>query len=288
MTAQKVGNDLDMQGFSLLKLVLENLATAPVTSVVDGRIYYDTALDQVGIRANGAWVYLGAGAVASVFTRTGAVVAVAGDYNASQITFTPASGISATQVQAAIEEVKNYAAALLAGNDAMTYEGAIDCSANPNYPAADAGHTYKISVAGKIGGGSGVNVQVGDTIVCSVDGSAAGNHATVGANWVILQTNLEYASSAEAKAKSDGAKIVVPTALADFAYVYTALIGDGSSTDLTVTHNFNTRNIIASVRKVSTHEIWTVPVIATTVNTATASFGTAPATDEFEITIMAK
>lgn len=79
--------------------------------------------------------------------------------------------------------------------DAMVYKGAIDCSGTPNYPAADAGHTYKISVAGKLGGASGPVVAVGDTAICSVDGSAAGTHAVVGANWIILQTNIDIESA---------------------------------------------------------------------------------------------
>lgn len=77
--------------------------------------------------------------------------------------------------------------------DALTYKGAIDCSANPNYPAANAGDTYKVSVAGKIGGASGVNVEVGDALICTVDGSAAGTQAAVGANWDILQVNIDGA-----------------------------------------------------------------------------------------------
>lgn len=47
----------------------------------------------------------GAGAVSSVFARTGVVVAANGDYTASQITNTPAGGIAATTVQAAIDEL---------------------------------------------------------------------------------------------------------------------------------------------------------------------------------------
>jgi hypothetical protein len=77
--------------------------------------------------------------------------------------------------------------------DALVYKGVIDCSANPNYPAADAGHIYKVSVAGKIGGGSGPNVEAGDTLICHVDASTNANHATVGANWGILQTNVDGA-----------------------------------------------------------------------------------------------
>lgn len=88
---------------------------------------------------------------------------------------------------------KAYADALLDANNAYQYKGVIDASTNPNYPAASAGHTYKISVAGKIGGASGPNVEVGDTIVALADGLAAGTHATVGANWIILQTNIDGA-----------------------------------------------------------------------------------------------
>lgn len=89
--------------------------------------------------------------------------------------------------------VKAYADGLLDANNAYQYKGVIDCSANPNYPAASAGWTYKVSVAGKIGGASGINVEVGDTLTCIVDSSAAGNQATVGANWIIVQTNIDGA-----------------------------------------------------------------------------------------------
>lgn len=88
---------------------------------------------------------------------------------------------------------KAYADSLLDANNAYQYKGAIDASTNPNYPAASAGHTYKISVAGKIGGASGPNVEAGDTITALVDASADGNHATVGANWIIVQTNIDGA-----------------------------------------------------------------------------------------------
>lgn len=86
---------------------------------------------------------------------------------------------------------KAYADALLAANDAFKVMGAIDASTNPNYPAADSGHVYRISVAGKIGGASGPNVEAGDVLTCYVDGSAAGTHAAVGANWTITQANVD-------------------------------------------------------------------------------------------------
>lgn len=54
----------------------------------------------------GNWVKVDStDAVTSVFGRTGAVTAQAGDYNASQITNTPAGNITATDVQGAINEL---------------------------------------------------------------------------------------------------------------------------------------------------------------------------------------
>ena len=74
--------------------------------------------------------------------------------------------------------------------DALIYKGVQDCSANPNYPVADAGHVYKCSVAGKIGGASGVDVTVGDLIICDTDSTSAGDDATVGSKWSVVQGDL--------------------------------------------------------------------------------------------------
>lgn len=103
-----------------------------------------------------------------------------------------ALGVSNTKVpsQAA---VKAYADALIAANDAMVFKGVIDASGNPNYPASNRGEAYKVSVAGKIGGGSGPNVEVGDLLLALTDGTASGDHSTVGAQWNITQSNLDGA-----------------------------------------------------------------------------------------------
>lgn len=74
----------------------------------------------------------------------------------------------------------------------MQFKGAIDASANPNYPAATKGDVYKISVAGKIGGGSGIAVEVNDTITASAD-NAGGSQASVGASWFVSQANIDGA-----------------------------------------------------------------------------------------------
>lgn len=118
-----------------------------------------------------------------------------------------AGSLPITQVQdptnAQDAATKNYVDTKFGAVDAVIFKGAIDASTNPNYPAADAGHLYRISVAGKIGGASGINVEVGDTILCVVDGSVAGNQATVGANWVIEQANIDGAVVGPTSATAD-------------------------------------------------------------------------------------
>lgn len=83
--------------------------------------------------------------------------------------------------------VKTYIDALPDSVNLFQHKGAIDCSSNPNYPAANKGHAYLVGVAGLIGGGSGASVSVGALLVCNTDSTAAGTHAGVGANWTIYQ-----------------------------------------------------------------------------------------------------
>ena len=72
-------------------------------------------------------------------------------------------------------------------------KGTIDCSMNPNYPAALAGDAYTVSAGGKIGGAAGEDVQEMDVIVCLVD-NAGGDQASVGASWNVIQSNVSQAT----------------------------------------------------------------------------------------------
>jgi hypothetical protein len=100
--------------------------------------------------------------------------------------------------------IKTYADQLIAAADAMVFKGVIDCSANPNYPAADKGWTYRVSVAGKIGGASGVVVEAGDIAICLADGTVSGNQATVGTSWSVAQANVDGAVIGPTSATDSG------------------------------------------------------------------------------------
>ena len=104
-------------------------------------------------------------------------------------------------------------------------KGFIDCSTNPDYPSGLSGDAYTVSVAGKIGGAAGVEVQANDVIHCLSD-NPGGDQATVGANWNVMQANLVQATEALAgivkiatqtlvNAGTDDTTVVTPLKLAN-------------------------------------------------------------------------
>lgn len=197
---------------------------APATSgsgVLKGNGLGGTSTATAGTDYSAGTNALGTGIVKSTTTTGALTIAVAGDFptlnqnttgTASNVSGTPAlpNGVTATTQASADNSTKlattaytdAAVSAVLGANDAMVYKGVIDASLNPNYPASNAGDAYKISVAGKIGGASGTNVEVGDLLIATLDGSAAGTQATVGANWTIVQANIDGAVTGPASSTS--------------------------------------------------------------------------------------
>lgn len=64
-----------------------------------------------------------------------------------------------------------------------------------------------------------------------------------------------------------------------------ATVGDGTATTLTVTHNLNTLDVQVTVREVSTGAQVLVDNVANGVNTVQVTFGTAPATGQYRVTV---
>jgi hypothetical protein len=69
-------------------------------------------------------------------------------------------------------------------------------------------------------------------------------------------------------------------------YAYESVIGDGSTTEFTITHNLNTRDIgVISRNTASPYDFTVVKWEATTVNTAKIIFTVAPSTNSRKITV---
>lgn len=183
--------NIDLAKNELQNALVHKLASAP-SSPVEGQIYHDTTAHHVFFYTGSGWFD-----VTNALTLNGNAETLYARLASPTFTGTPAAptasgGTNTTQV-ATTAYVVSEIASRLAAADAMIYKGAIDASTNPNYPAADAGFTYRISVAGKIGGASGVVVEAGDMLICHVDSSAGGVQASFGADWDVIQTNIDGA-----------------------------------------------------------------------------------------------
>lgn len=180
----------------------------------------------------------------------------------------------------------------------LDYKGVLDCSTNPDYPAAVVGDSYIVSVAGKIGGASGINVDIGDIIICFV-ANAGGSQAAVGANFNIIETNRQQAtesiigvaaiaSQSDTLTGTNDTKIVTPLKLQqklDANKIITQ-VGDNTSVSFLITHNLNTRLIsVVIYRNSAPFDEVLADVFHTDTMNATVSFGAAPTTNQFTVVV---
>lgn len=96
---------------------------------------------------------------------------------------------------------------------------------------------------------------------------------------------VELATVTEAKAKSSSSVVVTPAGLADFARVYTALIGDGTGTTFAVTHGLGSQWVTASVYEASTNAEVECDVALTSATQTTFTFNTAPTANQYRVVI---
>ena len=195
---------------------------------------------------------------------------------------------------------KSYVDGLLTGG--MTIVGGIDASVNPDYPAATQGDAYYVTVAGLVGGVSGEPVDIGDLVI-AVSTNAGGTQASVGASWIILEQNIQYASETisgyiqlatqvEVDAGTEATKAVTPATLAsalaglDLTNNHSADVGDTVAKIFAITHTLNTTEVQVQIKDNGTLELVEADITITDANTVTVEFkGNAPALNEYKVII---
>jgi len=79
---------------------------------------------------------------------------------------------------------------------------------------------------------------------------------------------------------------ILSTAGSSSVVKFSASIGDGSSTDITVTHNLGTRDLSVTVLDTTTYDYVLPDIVYTSTNSMTLSFGVAPTVDQYRIIIV--
>lgn len=177
----------------------------------------------------------------------------------------------------------------------------LDASANPNYPASVAGENYLITADGRVGGASGIVVETGDWVICQTD-SVAGDHATVGANFFIIQRNVvqatesvagfaSIANTSEAQGGTEDTKIMTALKVKQAitaqsaAPPHTQTIGDAVAQSFVIVHNRG--RLVSSVVVWDTVNNTLVDVAVTfnTTNQLTITTNSVPANGQYSIVV---
>jgi len=122
-----------------------------------------------------------------------------------------------------------------ADGTSFIYKGLIDCSTNPNYPEGVVGDLYEVSVAGKIGGNSGVIVVVKNLILCK-ESTVTGDEATVGTKWAVMGGDMR-----RSKYDTDFDGIVDEAEAINDGTNYATAVNIKSAVDLKHTQNTDTK-----------------------------------------------
>ncbi len=102
---------------------------------------------------------------------------------------------------------------------------------------------------------------------------------------------IEIATQAETDTGTDDLRAITPLKLATYSgrkFKFTADIGDGSATQYTITHNFNTRDVQVEVYRTSgNYDSVLCDVERTSVNAVRLTFASAPTSNQFRVVVLA-
>jgi hypothetical protein len=98
----------------------------------------------------------------------------------------------------------------------------------------------------------------------------------------------QKATDAEALAGVENTKFVTAQqvkAMSDANNNYSALVGNGVATSITITHNLGTTNIVPALYRVSTNSLVIADISTPTTSTVVVTFGRPPASNEFKLVL---
>jgi len=299
---------VDMTKNEIQNVLLHKLASAPGTPVA-GQVYYNTT-DNKGYLYDGtkwvAWLdaaSIGGGDVSGPSTATdGNIVVFDGasgktikDSGKKPSDYQPVSEKGAANGYAGLDANGKVPTAQLPASvtGGLEYKGAWDASTEA-YPAdPETGWYYVVSVAGTAGGTA---YNIGDWAVYNgtswdkIDNTDSVSSVNGKTGAVVLgAADIDIADSGELFTATtvEAALAEVKAQANALPQIHAANVGNGSSTDIVVTHNLGTRDVLVQVRdNASPYDYVMVDIEATTENTVTLRFAVAPAENAYRCIVM--
>jgi hypothetical protein len=301
-------NNINLNKNELQNVLLHKLASAPGTPVA-GQIYYNTTDDKGYLYDGTKWVAwldaasIGGGDVSGPSTATdGNIVVFDGasgktikDSGKKPSDYQPVSEKGAANGYAGLDANGKVPTAQLPASvtGGMQYKGAWDASTEA-YPAdPETGWYYVVSVAGTAGGTA---YNIGDWAVYNgtswdkIDNTDSVSSVNGKTGAVELgAADIDIADSGELFTATtvEAALAEVKAQANALPQIHAANVGNGSSTDIVVTHNLGTRDVLVQVRdNASPYDYVMVDIEATTENTVTLRFAVAPAENAYRCIVM--
>jgi hypothetical protein len=142
-----------------------------------------------------------------------------------------------------------------------------------------AGNT-SLTTLGTIATGVWQGTAIDQAYLTGVSGTNTGDEPD---GSVSVKGILELATTTETIGGTDTTRAVTPAGIA--ARSHKAVIGDGSSVSIAVSHSLNTRDVIVQMYDASTYDTVISEVVRTSTSVVTCSFKTAPATNDIIVLI---
>lgn len=254
-------NNIDLNNNQILNMRLQHLAADP-GSPLSGFVYYNPTTNKFMGFGTG-WVDLG--------LTIGEVNTAIGNAIANLISAAPTTLDTLNELAAALGDDPNFASTI-----ATSLGLKVDKVAGKQLSTED----FTSALLSKLNGiAAGANLYTHPTTDGNLHVPATGTTN----NLKILKAGATagtFAWGNVAYTELTG----VPTNLVK---KYSVAIGDGSATSIVVTHSLNTMDIAVSIREAaSPYNFVYTDVQATTVNTITITFATAPTTGKYKVTVV--
>lgn len=271
----KVYTNLDLARNQLLNTRLQNLAGAPTENLVEGLIYYDTVA-KVAYYYNGTtWISASGGTASTLDGQSGSYYRDRANHTGSQAASTISDLASVVQAY----RLNQFAAPN--GNVSMGSNRITDV-ADPQSDQDVATRAYVLARVAALVDSAPALLDTLNELAAAL-GDDPNFATTVAGQITSAKDRANHTGTQAASTISDFAAAVL-TAVGTRGYA--ANIGDGSATSFTITHNLNSRDIIAALRENDSPYSYGFPDFeATTVNTITVRFATAPTLNQFRVLV---